>query len=128
MALTDSLTAALEAQGLGWTLGGGKPDPLPGVVVWQSGPVDTPTSLSDVLGEQTTVYTLHCVGLTVASCLIAHEKAKAAVTSLFRQTIDGQVVSRMPLSEWPPAMTRDDDTDPPLYDLPAQWRIRTTPA
>lgn len=129
--MTDVVKAALEADGVPCGIGGRPTVDVgskPFVVVWPDGPVRTPAKLSDSLGVQTTVLVCHCAGLTPESAYVAERKLAAAVTGLHGQTIDGQVVAVMPVQDWAQPLKRDDVVSPPLYDLPVEWRIRTTPA
>ena len=99
----------------------------PWVVVWPDSGQHSPASLSRLTDDYTVTVVAHCTGLTPESARIAMVK--------FAQVCDGlryadlgsrRVVGVEQLSAQP--LTRDDDTDPPLYMHTAEWRFRTTPA
>lgn len=129
MTVIDALTAQLTAADVLWGVAarpanaGGKPV----VVIWPDGPVRTAATLADGRGEQTTVLVCHCLGLTPESAEIAERRLADAVYALYGAVIDGQSVT-YPVQDWAQPMVRDDDTDPPLYDLAVEWRLRTRPA
>lgn len=131
MAVSDAVKAATIAAGVAAEIGGRPKDADPKkplVVIWPDGPVRTAAKLSDSLGTETTVLVCHCAGLTPEAAAIAERALFTAVTGLYRQTVDGQVVDRMPVQDWAQPMKRDDTVSPALYDLPVEWRIRTSPA
>jgi hypothetical protein len=129
--LTAVVIAGLAAVQVPAAVGGRPTGDLkagPAVVIWPDGPVRTPRTLADNLGEQTTVLVCHCLGLTPESAQVAEKKLAMVIAGLYRQVIDGQSVNRFPVQDWAQPLTRDDDVKPPLFDLPVEWRIRTTPA
>lgn len=132
--MSDAVKAAVIAAGVVAELGGRPKDATaqgyakPFVVIWPDGPMRTPSKLNDPLGTETTVLVCHCAGLTVEAAQIAEQALFTAVTGLYRQTVDGRVVDRMPVQDWAQPLTRNDAVSPALYDLPVEWRIRTSPA
>jgi hypothetical protein len=136
--VTDAVKAAIIDAGIAAEIGGRPKDTgsKPFVSIWPDGPVRTAAKLNDPLGTETTVLICHCAGLTPEAARIAEQALFQAVIGLYRQTIDGRVVDRMPVQDWAHSgaispsggLSRDDHVSPALFDLPAEWRIRTSPA
>ena len=129
MGLTDELVDALAADDLLAAVGGRPKDTgrRPFVIIWPDGPVRTPAKMNDPTGPETTVPACHCAGLSPDAAFIAERKLAAAVTALRGQVIDGRKVLA-PVQGAAEHLRCDDDVDPPLYDLPVEWRIPTTAA
>lgn len=98
----------------------------PFVVLWPDVGVRSAFTMQANDGSTTTIVA-HCFGLTKASAEIAERKLAAAVYALHMTTVDGRrVLYPEQLVALP--LSRDDDVNPPLYDLTVEWRLRTTPA
>jgi hypothetical protein len=125
VALTDALAAALDIP-----LGVGNRPPLTGtkpfVVVWPDAPRRGGNTMK-ANDNQETILVCHCLGLTEESARIAEAKLATAVYGLYRTVVDGRLV-QYPEQMASIPLTRDDDVNPPLYDLAVEWRLRTTPA
>jgi hypothetical protein len=122
-ALTDALALDIPV-GIGRqpTRDGTKP----WVVIWPDGGLRSAVTMkaNDGLAE---TWVAHCFGLTEASAVVALRKLTDGIYALYRQVVGGRVVQYPEqLSAVP--MQRDDDAQPPLYDLIVEWRLRTTPA
>jgi hypothetical protein len=131
VSVPDAVKAGLIAAGVAAELGGRPKDADPSkpfVVIWPGGPVRTAAKLNSPLGTETTVLVCHCAGLTGEAAGIAERALFTVVTGLYRQTIAGRVVDRMPTQDWAQPLSRNDAVSPALYDLPASWRIHTSPA
>lgn len=127
-ALTAALAVAAAAAGL--PVGVGK-QPVhdadePFVVVWPDPGVRSAVTMkaNDGLAE---TWVCHCYGLTPESAEVAVRKLTAAVYGLHRQVIGGRLV------QWPEQLSAvplsiDRDAQPHLYDLTAEWRMRTSPS
>lgn len=98
----------------------------PFVVIWPDGGLRSALTMKANDGN-TETWVCHCLGLTPESAEVALRKLTAAIYALHRQTVGGRLVqypeqlSALPLS-------RDDDADPPLFDLAVEWRLATSPA
>lgn len=127
-ALTNAVVPVLAAAGV--AVGVGKRPPPDGtkpfVVIWPDGGVRSANTMKANDGNAET-WVCHCYGLTEDSAVIALTKLTTAVYGLHRQVIGGRLVqypeqlSAVPLS-------RDDDVNPPLFDLTVEWRLSTSPA
>jgi hypothetical protein len=127
-ALTNAVATTLSAGGL--AVGVGKTPTNTGtkpfVVIWPDGGMRESVTMKagDGLAE---TWVCHCYGLTAESAAVALTRLNAAIVALHRSEVNGRTVqypeqlSALPLS-------RDDDADPPLFDLTVEWRLTTTPA
>lgn len=98
----------------------------PFVVLWPDVGVRSALTMQANDGSTTTLV-CHCYGLTKASAEVAERKLAAAVYGLHMTVVDGRrVLYPEQLVALP--LSRDDDVNPPLYDLTVEWRIRTCPA
>lgn len=123
----DAVQAALEDQGLTVYLGGapqsGAPDkfcvlyPDPGMAVRES--------LADQRTDFESTMQVTCVGSTPERALWVSGRVRRALSVPL--TVEGRQC-------WPPEdlggppLARDDDVTPPLYFVPVQYRICSTPA
>jgi hypothetical protein len=126
-ALTNAVVPTLTTAGIAVGIGkrptntGTKPF----VVIWPDGGMQSAVTMkaNDGLVE---TWVCHCYGLTEESAAVALRRLRDAVFALHRTIVGGRLVhypeqlSALPLS-------RDDDVDPPLYDLTVEWRLSTTP-
>ena len=124
--LISAIKAAVESRGVAFG-DGRKPTALgtkPWVVAWfDSGVVDNRSMASR--DGWSMVGTFHSYGLTVESARIANRALRNAVLDLHGATVGGRTV-HMPEHLTSLPMQRDDDTDPPLFDVIDEWRIRTS--
>lgn len=126
-ALTNAIVPALVADGLAVGVGR-KPDGLaagaPYVVIWPDGGVRSAVTMraNDGLTE---TWTCHCYGQTAESAQVALRKLTAAIYGLHRTFVDGRLV-QYPEQLTALPLSRDDDLNPPLYDLAVEWRYWTS--
>jgi hypothetical protein len=73
------------------------------------------------------VLVCHCAGLTPESAQVAERSSPPPSPGCTGRSSTASR-DRLPVQDWAQPLTRDDDVSPPLYDLPVEWRIRTTPA
>lgn len=71
------------------------------------------------------VGTFHSLGRTPHAARIAAKAVRTAILGLHLSAIDGRTVL-MPENLTSLPMQRDDDEQPPLFDVIDEWRIRTT--
>lgn len=125
-ALTTAVASVLTADGV--AVGIGKRPAATGtkpfVVIWPDGGMRSAVTMraNDGLVE---TWVIHHYGLTEESAAVALRKTTDAIYGLHRQIIGGRLV------QWPEQLSalplsRDDDVDPPLYDLAVEWRISTS--
>lgn len=126
----DAVQAALEGAGLTVYLGGtptssvwSPPDlyvvlyPEPGSAVRES--------LADARTDFTTVFQITCVGGSMERALWAADKARAALSGPL--AVEGRATWR-PEDLGGPPVQRDDDTNPPSWFVPVQYRLMSIPA
>lgn len=125
-ALTSVVTASLTTGGIAVGVGV-RPTTMgtkPFVVIWPDGGVrsDATMKTNDALAE---TWTCHCYGLTEESAGVALRKLTDAILALQHTVVGGRRVRRPEqLTALP--LTRDDDIDPPLFDLTVEWRLSTS--
>ena len=127
-ALTNAITPTLAAVGVAVGVGKQPADvgTKPFVVIWPDAGVRSALTMKANDGNAET-WVCHCYGLTEDSASIALAKLTTAIYGLHRQIVGGRLVqypeqlSAVPLS-------RDDDVNPPLFDLTVEWRFSTSPA
>src|SRR5690242_20313349 len=126
----DAVQAALEAADLVVYLGGAPtspgwtpPDkyavlyPEPGEAVRES--------LADVRADFMTTFQITCVGGSMERALWVADKARAALSVPL--TVAGRATWR-PEDLGGPPVQRDDDTTPPSWFVPVQYRLMSIPA
>jgi len=126
----DAVQVALEAAGLTVYLGGAPtspgwspPDkyavlyPEPGEAVRES--------LADVRGDFMTTFQITCVGGSMERALWVADKTRAALSVPL--TVAGRATWR-PEELGGPPVQRDDDTTPPSWFVPVQYRLMSIPA
>ena len=126
----DAVQAALQAAGLTVYLGGAPtgagwspPDkyavlyPEPGEAVRES--------LADARTDFMTTFQVTCVGASLERALWVADKTRAALSGPL--TVAGRAVWR-PEDLGGPPVQRDDDTTPPSWFVPVQYRIKSIPA
>jgi hypothetical protein len=126
----DAVQAALEAADLMVYLGGAPttpgwtpPDkfavlyPEPGEAVRES--------LADTRTDFVTTLQITCVGGSMERALWVADKARAALSAPL--TVEGRATWR-PEELGGPPVQRDDDTNPPSWFVPVQYRIKSLPA
>ncbi|BBC29997.1 hypothetical protein SGFS_012910 [Streptomyces graminofaciens] len=127
----DAVKAALEAGGLTVGLGGAPPTAPPNgttteyVALYVAPGRSVPESLADARLDFDTVFQVTCVGKTEERCLWVADKARRALHGTL--TVDGRRAWR-PEELGGPPVQRDDDVSPPLYFVPVQYRLMSTPA
>jgi hypothetical protein len=124
-ALTDAVTAALAPAiqvGVGKqpTRDGTKP----WVVIWPDSGVRSAATMKANDGYAET-WVCHCWGLTEASARVAERKLADAIYALHTDTVGGRLV-QFPEQLSAVPLQRDDAADPPLFNLIAEWRLRTS--
>lgn len=127
-ALTAAVAASLTTAGV--LVGVGKrpaPDGTkPFVVIWPDVGVRSANTMKANDGRAET-WVCHCFGYTEDSAVVVEAKLAAAVYALHRTVAGGRLV------QWPEQLSslplsRDDDVNPPLFDLTVEWRLSTTPS
>jgi hypothetical protein len=126
----DAVQAALEDAGLTVYLGGAPtsaawtpPDaytvlyPEPGSAVRES--------LADARTDFVTTFQITCVGGSMERALWAADKARAALSAPL--AVEGRATWR-PEDLGGPPVQRDDDTNPPSWFVPVQYRLMSIPA
>jgi hypothetical protein len=126
----DAVQAALTTGGLTVYLGGAPtssgwspPDkyavlyPEPGEAVRES--------LADVRGDFMTTFQITCVGASMERALWVADKVRAALSAPL--TVAGRATWR-PEDLGGPSVQRDDDTTPPSWFVPVQYRLMSIPA
>lgn len=126
----DAVQAALSAGGLTVYLGGAPtssgwspPDkyavlyPEPGEAVRES--------LADVRNDFMTTFQITCVGASMERALWVADKARAALSAPL--VVAGRATWR-PEDLGGPPVQRDDDTTPPTWFVPVQYRLMSIPA
>ncbi|MGW0626425.1 hypothetical protein [Streptomyces sp. NPDC002758] len=126
----DAVQAALTLGGLTVYLGGAPassswipPDkyavlyPEPGEAVRES--------LADVRSDFVATFQITCVGASVEHALWVADKARAALSAPL--TVAGRATWR-PEDLGGPPVQRDDDTNPPSWFVPVQYRLMSIPA
>jgi hypothetical protein len=96
----------------------------PFVVIYPDGGLRSAVTMraNDGLAE---TWVCHSFGLTPESAAIAERKLAAAIYALHRASVGGRVVQYPEQLSTVP-LQRDDDADPPLYDLITEWRLPTS--
>lgn len=127
-ALTAAVKTALTTAGVPTGVGV-KPAPdgtKPYVVIWPDGGVRSAWTMKANDGSAE-VWVCHCYGLTEDSASVALAKLTTAVYGLHRQVIGGRLV-QFPEQISAVPLQRDDDVNPPLFDLTVEWRLSTSPS
>ncbi|MEU1496990.1 hypothetical protein [Streptomyces sp. NPDC005732] len=127
---TDAVQAALEDGGLTVYLGGvpasaGWAPPDHYVVLYPEPGQAVRESLADARTDFTTVFQITCVGGSMERALWAADKARAALSAPL--AVEGRVTWR-PEDLGGPPVQRDDDTNPPSWFVPVQYRLMSIPA
>lgn len=122
----DAVLAVLEAAGLVVSLGVAPPgvDP-PYVAVYPDPGRSIPGSLADPLSDYQAMLQITCVGETAEQALSVSDRARAAMSVPL--VVAGRSGLR-PEELGGPPVARDDDVTPPLFYVPVQYRLRSTPA
>lgn len=124
----DAVEAALTAVGLTVYVGGAPTDagwqpPDKYAVIYMDPGMAVRESLADARTDFTTDVQITCVGSSVERVLWVADKVR---TALFPPlTVAGRVAWR-PEGLGGPPVQRDDDTTPPSYFLPVQYRLQST--
>ncbi|MFJ5973513.1 hypothetical protein [Streptomyces sp. NPDC093060] len=126
----DAVQAALQAEGLTVYLGGAPTDtgwsppdkycvlyPEPGEAVRES--------LADERSDFMGVVQITCVGATWERALWVADRVRQALSGPL--TVEGRSAWR-PEDLGGPPVQRDDDTTPPCWFVPVQYRIKSLPA
>jgi len=126
----DAVQAALAGAGLTVFLGGAPTSsgwspadvyvvlyPEPGAAVRES--------LADQRTDFTTTFQITCVGGSMERALWAADKARVALSSPL--VVAGRATWR-PEDLGGPPVQRDDDTNPPSWFVPVQYRLMSIPA
>lgn len=71
--------------------------------------------------------TFHCYGQTPDAARFANARLTSSVLGLVGVTVGGRVLM-MPEQLTAVPLQRDDNADPPMFDVISEWRFRTTPA
>lgn len=126
----DAVQAALETAGLTVYLGGaptssGWAPPDMYVVVYPEPGQAVRESLADLRTDFTAVFQITCVGGSMERALWAADKARAALSVPL--TVAGRATWR-PEDLGGPPVQRDDDTNPPSWFVPVQYRLMSIPA
>jgi hypothetical protein len=126
----DAVQAALEGAGLTVHLGGapatpGWSPPDVYVVLYPEPGQAVRESLADARTDFTTVFQITCVGGSMERALWAADKARAALSAPL--TVAGRATWR-PEDMGGPPVQRDDDTTPPSWFVPVQYRLMSIPA
>lgn len=127
----DAVQAALEALGLTVYVGGapaasGWTPPDHFAVLYPDPGTSVRESLADERTDFDTTVQITCVGSDVVRALWVADRVRKALATT-QLTVDGRIC-------WPPEdlggppVQRDDDVTPPLFFVPVQYRIRSTPA
>lgn len=121
----DAVLSALSGAGLTASLGGAPPGQAPPyIAVYPDGGRSLPGDLADPLSLYQGTVQLTCVGQTAEQALSVSDRARAALSVPL--TVQGR-------SGWRPEelgglpVRRDDDVTPPLYYVPVQYRLRSSP-
>jgi hypothetical protein len=126
----DAVQAALEGASLTVYLGGaptssGWVPPDVYVVLYPEPGSAVRESLADLRSDFTTVFQITCVGGSMERALWAADKARAALSAPL--TVAGRATWR-PEDLGGPPVQRDDDTNPPSWFVPVQYRLMSIPA
>ena len=123
----DAVQAALEAAGLTVYVGGSPTGTLPDkfAVLYPDPGQAVRASLADERTDFDTTMQVTCVGSDVVRALWVAARVRQALAAPL--AVEGR-------SCWPaedmggPPVQRDDDVTPPVYFVPVQYRICSTPA
>ncbi|MFG3586621.1 hypothetical protein [Streptomyces sp. NPDC047990] len=126
----DAVQAALEDGGLTVYLGGvpaaaGWTPPDKYVVLYPEPGQAVRESLADLRTDFTTVFQITCVGGSMERALWAADTARAALSAPL--AVEGRATWR-PEDLGGPPVQRDDDTNPPSWFVPVQYRLMSIPA
>ena len=126
----DAVQAALEDVDLTVYLGGaptaaGWSPPDVYVVLYPEPGAAVRESLADARTDFTTTFQITCVGGSMERALWAADKARAALSAPL--TVVGRATWR-PEDLGGPPVQRDDDTTPPSWFVPVQYRLMSIPA
>lgn len=123
-----AVRSALETAGLVVYVGGAPAGivlPKTYVVLYPDAGVASAASLADDRTRLDTLVQLTCVSTTWEGALGTADWARSALTGPL--TVPGRQSWR-PQELGGPPVQRDDDVTPPVYYLPVQYRLRSTPA
>jgi hypothetical protein len=126
----DAVQAALEAAGLTVYLGGaptssGWSPPEQYAVLYPEPGEAVRESLADTRLDFMTTCQVTCVGASMERALWVADKVRAALSAPL--TVAGRIAWR-PEDLGGPPVQRDDDTTPPSWFVPVQYRIMSVPA
>lgn len=126
----DAVRAALEGAGLTVYLGGA-PSPTSGwtppdkyAVLYVEPGESVRESLADARTDFMTTFQVTCVGGSLERCLWVADRVREALSGPL--TVEGRSAWRPEDLGGPPAQ-RDDETNPPSWFVPVQYRIKSTP-
>lgn len=126
----DAVQAALQDAGLTVYVGGAPPTasgwtpPDKYAVLYVEPGEAVRESLADTRTDFMTTFQVTCVGSSLERCLWVADRAREALSSPL--TVEGRSAWRPEDLGGPPAQ-RDDDTNPPSWFVPVQYRIKSTP-
>ncbi|MFJ8027455.1 hypothetical protein [Streptomyces sp. NPDC096311] len=126
----DAVQAALEDAGLTVYLGGAPTasswsPPELYVVLYPEPGAAVRESLADERTDFTTTFQITCVGGSMERALWAADKARSALSAPL--AVAGRTTWR-PEDLGGPPVQRDDDTNPPSWFVPVQYRLMSMPA
>lgn len=126
----DAVQAALEEGGLTVYLGGapttaGWTPPQQYAVLYPEPGEAVRESLADTRADFMATFQVTCVGASVERALWVADKVRQALYGPL--TVDGRTAWR-PEDLGGPPVQRDDDTTPPSWFVPVQYRIKSIPA
>jgi hypothetical protein len=126
----DAVQAALETAGLTVYVGGaptaaGWSPPAQYTVLYPDPGTAVRESLADDRTDLATLMQVTCVGATVERALWVAGRVRAALSAPL--VVDGRACWR-PEDLGGPPVQRDDDVTPPVFFVPVQYQLRSTPA
>lgn len=126
----DAVQAALTGAGLTVYLGGtpataGWTPPDKYAVLYPEPGEAVRESLADARTDFVTTFQVTCVGGSMERCLWVADKVRQALSGPL--SVAGRSVWR-PEDLGGPPVQRDDDTNPPSWFVPVQYRIKSLPA
>jgi len=122
----DAVTAVLTAASIVTSLGAAPPDASPPFcVLYINAGQAVPGSLADPLSDFDALMQATCVGKTAEQALSVSDRVRAALSVPL--VVAGRSGLR-PEELGGPPVQRDDDVVPPLFYVPVQYRLRSTPA
>lgn len=126
----DAVQAALEGAGLTVYLGGaptssGWTPPDKYAVLYPEPGEAVRDSLADARADFRTTFQVTCVGGSMERALWVADKVRVALSAPL--AVSGRATWR-PEDLGGPPVQRDDDTTPPLWFVPVQYRLMSIPA